>query len=145
MSGARHVFLVDDDAAIADLYRFGLETEGFRVTVLTDALDLNDRVAEGRPDVVVLDWELPGMRGDEALERLRRTGYGSETPVFMFSNFSGTHDGTVDRAFAAGAIAWLEKRSTTPPQLAARLREILETSPKPVRDVPPQPPASRTS
>jgi DNA-binding response OmpR family regulator len=145
VSGGRHVFLVDDDAALAELYRFGLETEGFRVTVLTDALDLNVRVAEDRPDIVVLDWELPGMRGDEALERLRRTSHGSETPVFMFSNFSGTHDGTVDRAFASGAIAWLEKRSTTPPQLAAKLLEVLETSPKPVGDKPPQPPASRTS
>lgn len=121
-----YVMLVEDDPAMAEMYRLGLEGEGFRVTVLSSAMNLNQEVAKERPDIVVLDWELPGIRGDEALERLRQTEQGWNLPVFMLSNFSGTRNGAVDRVFAAGAIAWLEKVTTTPTRLANRLAEALE-------------------
>jgi DNA-binding response OmpR family regulator len=133
MAPGKHVLLVDDDAAIAELYRIGLEAEGLRVTVLDDAMDLNDRVAAERPDIVVLDWDLPGVRGDEALERLRRTSQGRSMPVLMFSNFPGTKNGAVDRAFESGAIAWLQKLNTTPSQLASRLLDVLAAvDPEPI-------------
>lgn len=128
MTGGRRVLLVDDDPAIAEMYRLGLEQEGFRVTVLSDAMDLNHWVLQEHPDVVVLDWELPGVRGDGALERLRRAEYGRNVPVLMLSNFPGTSDRAIDRAFAAGAIAWLEKVNTTPPKLAGKLREVIDKS-----------------
>jgi DNA-binding response OmpR family regulator len=119
--------LVDDDPAMARMYRVGLEAEGFRVTVLPDATNLNEAVEAQRPDIVVLDWELPGLKGDEALQRLRATPSGDEVPVLMLSNFPSTTSGAVDRAFAAGAIAWLEKLNTTPTSLAGKLREALQT------------------
>lgn len=125
MSERRYVLLVDDDPAIAEMYRLGLEGHGFRVGVMASAMNLNQEVGQERPDILVLDWELPGIRGDEALERLRQTEEGWNLPVFILSNFSGTSNGAVDRVFAAGAVAWLEKTSTTPDQLARRLDEAL--------------------
>jgi two-component system, NtrC family, sensor kinase len=127
VAAEKHVLFVDDDAAIAELYRLGLEAEGLRVTVLRDATDLNDRVAAAQPDIVVLDWDLPGVRGDEALERLRLTSQGRNVHVLMFSNFPGTKNGAIDRVFASGAIAWLQKVNTTPSQLVSKLLEILDT------------------
>jgi len=125
VAAGHHVFLVDDDAALGEMYSLGLEAEGLRVTVLVDAMDLNERVAAEDPDIVVLDWELPGIRGDQALERLRRSDEGRGIPVLMLSNFSGTRNGVIDRVFASGAIAWLEKVNTSPSQLASKLREVL--------------------
>lgn len=125
MAARRRVLLIDDDPALADMYRFGLERRGFDVTVLPEAGDLNDQVEALRPDIVVLDWELPGVNGDEALERLRETDRGLLVPVFMLSNFPGTSDGAIDRAFRAGAIAWLQKVRTTPTQLAEKIAEAL--------------------
>jgi CheY-like chemotaxis protein len=93
---------------------------------LHDASELSSQVESQRPDIVVLDWDMPGMRGDEALERLRQTRSGRDVLVFMLSNFPATRDGGVDRAFRAGAIAWLEKVNTTPAILAVRLREALD-------------------
>ena len=121
----RCVVLVDDDAALADMYHLGLSLEGFRVVALSDAMNLNEVVEEHSADVVVLDWDLPGMRGDEALERLRLANRGRTIPVFMLSNFPPTPGGAIDRVFQSGAVAWLEKVNTTPPGLAARLRELL--------------------
>ncbi len=124
-----HVLLVDDDPALAQMYRLGLEMEGFRVSVLETAVRLNEEVESRRPDLVVLDWELPGILGDEALVRLRRTPRGLTSPVVVLSNFPGTRHGAIDRVFAAGAIAWLEKISTTPTDLARRLRQVMEGRP----------------
>lgn len=126
MTAGGYVLLVDDDPAMTEMYRLGLEGHGFHVTVLHDAADLNTQVEIQRPDIVVLDWEMPGMRGDEALERLRKTPAGRDIAVFMLSNFPGTRNGAIDRTFRAGAIAWLQKVSTTPGVLAVRLREALE-------------------
>ena len=108
---------------MSDMYGLGLEHHGFRVAVLQDPSRLNETVEADPPDVVVLDWDMPQVRGDEALERLRTIDAGRELPVFMLSNFPGTRNGAIDRAFAAGALAWLEKVNTTPSRLAAKLDE----------------------
>jgi DNA-binding response OmpR family regulator len=117
--------MVEDDIAMADMYRLGLESRGFDVIVLPDAMVLNDTVDRERPDVLVLDWELPIIRGDEALERLRRVEHGRQLPVFILSNFPGTEAGAIDRVFRAGALAWLEKVNTTPALLARRLIDLV--------------------
>jgi DNA-binding response OmpR family regulator len=123
LAGSRYVLIVDDDPAMSDMYGLGLEHHGFRVAVLQDPSRLNETVEADPPDVVVLDWDMPQVRGDEALERLRTIDAGRELPVFMLSNFPGTRNGAIDRAFAAGALAWLEKVNTTPSRLAAKLDE----------------------
>ena len=66
--------VVEDDASIAEFVRIGLTYEHFEVHVCDDgatAVRLADRV---RPDVVVLDWMLPGMDGLEVCKRLRAFG-----------------------------------------------------------------------
>jgi len=123
LAGSRYVLIVDDDPAMSDMYGLGLEHHGFRVAVLHDPSRLNETVEADPPDVVVLDWDMPQVRGDEALERLRKIDAGRRLPVFMLSNFPGTRNGAIDRAFAAGALAWLEKVNTTPSRLAAKLDE----------------------
>jgi CheY-like chemotaxis protein len=130
LAARRHVLIVDDDPAMSDMYGFGLERYGFQVAVLEDPTLLNETVAANPPDVLVLDWDMPGLRGDEALERLRMTDAGRRLPVFMLSNFPGTRNGAIDRAFAAGAIAWLEKVNTTPALLATKLGEAVGAPPK---------------
>jgi DNA-binding response OmpR family regulator len=129
LAGTRYVLLVDDDPAMSDMYGLGLEHHGFRVVVLHDPLRLNEAVAVDPPDVIVLDWDMPGIRGDEALERLRKTDAGRRVPVFMLSNFPGTRNGAIDRTFAAGALAWLEKVNTTPAMLATKIGEAIGSAP----------------
>jgi two-component system phosphate regulon response regulator PhoB len=119
------VVLVDDDDAIADMYRIGLELAGFRVRVLSDPEALFLAIADEMPDILVLDWQLPGMSGAEALERLRSDDRAAWLPVFMLSNFPSDRNGEVDRVFAAGALAWLRKSVTPPSLLAERLTEAL--------------------
>jgi CheY-like chemotaxis protein len=73
---------------------------------------------------------MPKLRGDEALERLRKIDAGRRLPVVMLSNFPGIRHGAIDRTFAAGALAWLEKVNTTPALLATRLAEAIGPPPE---------------
>jgi CheY-like chemotaxis protein len=122
------VILVDDDAMTAEMYRVGLEAHGFEVRVEPDGDHLFQASALRLPDIVVLDWQLPGMRGDEVLERIRLDPRTRHLPVFMLSNFPEASDGVIDRVFLAGAMAWLQKANTTPAALAQRLAEALKAN-----------------
>ena len=128
-AGARSVLLVDDDPATTEMYRLGLEAFGFHVRVESDGPGLFRAVAAEVPDIVVLDWQLPGMRGDEVLEHLRLDERTRALPVFILSNFPADMDGAVDRVFMAGAMAWLQKAKTPPAVLAERLTEALRAEP----------------
>ena len=137
--GARpFVMLVEDDQVAAQMYQIGLEAAGFVVIVLGDGSELFKALAMDVPDVVVLDWELPGLlTGVDIVENLRLDDRTAQLPVIMLSNHLGDIDGVEDRALKAGA-PWLLKVRTTPAQLAERLRPVLRRT---VKDSP-QPPGS---
>src|SRR5688572_6171974 len=63
--------LVEDDPSISDFIRLGLRYEGFDVHLCADGLAALRTAERLRPDVVVLDWMLPGMDGLEVCKRLR--------------------------------------------------------------------------
>lgn len=126
----RSVVLVEDDPEVAQMYRLGLELRGFKVTVVGSGEDLFTSLNGHPPDVIVLDYQLPGANGAKILEHIRRDQRISGVRVFMLSNFPPTHDGAIDRVFAAGAIAWLQKTHTPPKLLAEKLSEALELAPR---------------
>ena len=119
------VILVDDDEATADMYRLGLEHHGFAVESVRDSAGLFLAISERLPDIVVLDWQLPGMNGDEILQRIRLDERTRALRVLMLSNYPAEKVGQVDRVFLAGALAWLQKVNTSPTLLAEKLREAL--------------------
>jgi two-component system, repressor protein LuxO len=122
------VMLVDDDATIGAMYGVGLEAAGFDVIVLNDVSAIFYAIELDVPDFVVLDFELGQMiTGVNVLENLRLDPRTAVVPVFILSNHLGELDGQIDRAFAAGAMAWLAKCDTSPAELAVRISEALET------------------
>jgi CheY-like chemotaxis protein len=127
-AAAGSVILVDDDSAAAEMYRLGLEAAGFEVRVVPDGDSLFQAFAMRLPDIVVLDWQLPGVTGDEVLQRIRLDERTRHLPVFMLSNFPASHDGVIDRVFMADALAWLQKIKTPPTVLAAKLAEALRST-----------------
>ena len=129
-AGRRFVILVDDDLHAIEMYRLDLEMLGFTVRLAADGAALFAALESGLPDIVVLDWDLPGERGDAVLRRLRQDHRAVFLPVFILSNFPASQgDEHVDRAFEAGALAWLEKVKTPPHILAAKLSEALGVLP----------------
>ena len=126
---ARSVMLVDDDPSTSEMYKFGLEAHGFHVRVERDGPGLFRAIAVEVPDILVLDWHLPGLMGDEILEQVRLDPRTRGLPVFMLSNYPAEKNGAIDRVFLAGAMAWLEKVKTPPARLAEKLTEALRAEP----------------
>ena len=121
----KHVVLVDDDAGVTEMYRTGLTAMGFSVAVEDGGEGLFRAVDQRVPDIIVLDWQLRGERGDEVLHRIRLDARTRNLPVLMLSNFPSSTLEAIDRTFAGGVLAWLEKVKTPPALLAHRLREAL--------------------
>jgi two-component system, OmpR family, phosphate regulon response regulator PhoB len=118
--------LVEDDRAIGCMYSVGLEVLGFQVLLLSDVSAVFLQVDKDIPDVVVLDFDLGGIiTGVDVLENLRLDRRTAHLPAFILSNHLGDLDGQIDRAFAAGAVAWLVKSKTSPADLGGRISEAL--------------------
>ena len=79
---SEHILVVEDEARIADLLRRGLMFEGFRVSVAGDGPQGLAIARDDPPDLVILDWMLPGLDGLEVCKRLRAAG---SVPIIMLT------------------------------------------------------------
>jgi DNA-binding response OmpR family regulator len=81
----RQVLLIEDEASIAEAIRFILTRDGFSVRVLTDGLAAEAALAEGRPDILIVDLMLPGRSGLEIVAALRADPRLADLPVMMLT------------------------------------------------------------
>lgn len=121
------VLVVEDDDHIAQVLRFMLERQGYRVTHLADGRAASEHIAANpAPDLILLDVMLPYMDGFELVGQARaRTGWGS-VPILMLTAKNTERD-TV-RALDAGANDFVTK-PFQPNELLARVRRLLKTGP----------------
>jgi two-component system, OmpR family, response regulator MprA len=113
------ILVVDDDSRIRDVLRRQLSYEGYQVELAGDSREAFARVADNPPDLVVLDWMLPGMDGLEICRRLRQV---NDMPIIMLTA-KGTLDDKVD-GLDSGADDYLVK-PFEPEELLARVRALL--------------------
>ncbi|HUH37366.1 MAG TPA: response regulator, partial [Spongiibacteraceae bacterium] len=81
----RTILIVDDEAPIREMLRVALEAADYRCVEAGDAREAHASIVDQRPDLVLLDWMLPGTSGVELLRRLRREALTSELPVIMLT------------------------------------------------------------
>ena len=78
------VLIVDDNSDVRRLYAIGLNQRGFEVKLAANGAEAVDRIASERPDVILLDWVMPLMDGEEVLSRLREAT-NADIPVIVIS------------------------------------------------------------
>lgn len=122
MAKATHVLVVEDEAALADLLRYNLEKEGYRVSVANDGEEALVVADESAPDLVVLDWMLPKAPGIEVCRRLRARQDTRNTPIVMLT--ARTEEGDRIRGLDVGADDYLTKPFLMN-ELLARLRAVM--------------------
>ncbi len=126
------VLVVEDEEPLAMLLRYNLEAEGFSVTVVSRGEDAEVAVAEDAPDLIVLDWMLPGLSGLELCRRLRTGRVGRNIPIIMLT--ARGEEGDRIRGLTTGADDYVVKPFSLP-ELLARIRAILRrTSPNRLQD-----------
>lgn len=111
------VLLIEDDADIRDMYRQKLTVDGYAVMCAADGQDGLDKARRFRPDIILLDLDLPRRHGFEVMQALRSGQRTARTPVIILSNHAGRE--LRQRGLALGANHYLIKAATTPSSLSA--------------------------
>lgn len=110
-----HVLMIEDDPAIAEMYRVQFEHDGYRVTVATTGEIAVNAVTVDSPDVVLLDLLLPDRSGFEVLASLNER-LPNHPPVVILSNYG--EPSMMDRGRALGAVEYLVKSRVTPADIS---------------------------
>ncbi len=79
----QHILVVEDEAKLAQFVKLELEYEGYQVTVANDGLGGLAAARELSPQLILLDWMLPGLSGIEICRRLRQTK--DNVPIIMLT------------------------------------------------------------
>ena len=121
--GARPTILVvEDEVPLLTLLRYNLERQGFRVEEASDGQEALLRVAEAKPDLVLLDWMLPQLSGLEVCRQLRRRPATRDLPIIMVTARVEQQDSV--RALDIGADDYITTPFAMDGQLA-RIRALL--------------------
>lgn len=78
-----HILIVEDEAKLAQFIKLELEYEDYQVTIAADGLTGMAAAREVKPDLILLDWMLPGISGPEICRRLRSTG--DKVPIILLT------------------------------------------------------------
>ena len=105
----RTILIADDEAHLRLLVRKTLEADEVRMVEAADGRSALERARKERPDLVILDWMMPGLSGLEVLAALREEPETSATPVLMLTARSQQVDR--DEALRLGVRGYLVKPS----------------------------------
>ncbi|MBF4160257.1 response regulator transcription factor [Nocardioides acrostichi] len=119
MTGSARLLLVEDDEVLRTSLAASLRAAGFVVSALAHGSELEQHLGTQRPDLVLLDWMLPGRDGPELAQVVRRR---SGAAVVMLTAREGVADRI--RAFDLGADDYVPKPFATE-ELIARIRAVL--------------------
>lgn len=100
------VLVVDDDPIMREVTRIHLEGAGYTVELATGGVEGVDKVEALRPDLVILDFAMPGVSGCDALRQIRARPGSVAIPVIMLTAWSSVDDRKVVEALGG---SWLEK------------------------------------
>src|SRR5881227_2022899 len=127
------IMIVEDEEPLMLLLRYNLEAEGYEVETSARGDEGETKLKETPPDLLVLDWMLPGMSGIELCRRLRARPDTERLPIIMLTA-RGEESERV-RGLATGADDYIVKPFSVP-ELSARVRALLRRAlPERIADV----------
>ena len=124
MGKASWILVVEDTPSNSELVSDLLELHGYQVDVVPHAADAFRRLGEGRPDLIIMDVQLPEIDGLEATRRLKGNPATRHIPVVALTAYG--MPGDRERALAAGCAGYITK----PIDKAAFLREVAAHLPR---------------
>jgi two-component system phosphate regulon response regulator PhoB len=116
------VLIVEDEEPLMLLLRYNLEAEGYEVDSVSRGDEAEIRLREQVPDIVLLDWMLPGLSGIELCRRIRARTNTERLPVIMLT--ARGEEGDRIRGLSTGADDYIVKPFSVP-ELLARVRALL--------------------
>lgn len=119
---AKRILIVEDELSIREMLGFTLSNAGFKIAEAVDARQAQARIAEQRPDLILLDWMLPGMNGIDYARRLKKEDFTREIPLIMLTARAQEEDKI--HGLDSGADDYVTKPFSTR-ELIARIKAVL--------------------
>ncbi|MDG2053104.1 MAG: response regulator [Phycisphaerales bacterium] len=101
------VLVVDDEASLRNLVRTTLESDSYRILEASDGNEALEIAIVEKPDLIVVDWMMPGRTGIEVVVELRKTVDGKDIPIIMLTARGQKVD--MERGAEAGVTVYLVK------------------------------------
>jgi two-component system phosphate regulon response regulator PhoB len=122
---SRQILVVEDERPIREMVAFGLRRAGFEVIEAEDTREARARIADRRPDLVLIDWMLPDMSGLELTRALKKDKETREVPVIMLTARAEEQDKI--NGLEGGADDYITK-PFSPRELLARINAVMRRS-----------------
>ncbi|WP_445620331.1 phosphate regulon transcriptional regulator PhoB [Kushneria sp. Sum13] len=119
---SRTVLIVDDEAPIREMIAMALEMADFRILEAEDARTAHELVVDERPDLILLDWMLPGVSGIDLARRLKREPITRDIPIVLLT--ARCEEDNKVQGLESGADDYITK-PFSPRELIARLKAVL--------------------
>jgi CheY-like chemotaxis protein len=119
--GARmRICIIDDNAMLSEALSFGLRDDGHEVLLARDGVEGAALVQSASPDIVLIDWNMPGVRGDQVAEQLRALGF--VAIIILMSGGSARDD--LDARVRDGLVDHFMEKPFTPKQLISVINAL---------------------
>jgi len=119
---AKRILVVEDEQPVREMVGFALGSAGFEVQEAADARQAQSIIADGIPDLVLLDWMLPGVSGIDYARRLKKEELTREIPIIMLTARAEEEDKV--HGLESGADDYVTK-PFSPRELVARIKAVL--------------------
>lgn len=117
------IAIIEDDAAISQMYRMKFEADGFDVELADNGKRGITLVESFQPDIILMDLSMPEMTGDEALTEIRAADWGKDIPVIILTNLG--EEEAPKTLKTLGVSSYIVKADLTPRQVVERVKETL--------------------
>lgn len=119
----KKIAIVEDDLAIAQMYRLKFESENYEVATADNGESGLELIEEMAPDIVLLDMMMPSMNGDEVLQKMRATDWGKDITVLILTNMGKEEAPAV--LDTLNVHSYIVKAEMTPKQVAERVKKAM--------------------
>jgi two-component system phosphate regulon response regulator PhoB len=124
----KQILIVEDEKPIRDMIAFGLRRAGFEVSEAEDCTSARERIADQRPDLLLVDWMLPDQSGLELTRAVKRSRETEDLPVILLTARAEEQDKV--SGLDGGADDYMTK-PFSPKELRARIRAALRRNAAP--------------
>jgi len=121
------ILVIEDESAIREMLGYALMKDGYEFQEAADVEEARSLIEQNKPDLILLDWMLPGISGVDYARRLRSDAVTRDIPIIMLTAKSDETDKI--RAFDTGADDYITKPFSTR-ELLARIRAVIRRSAK---------------
>ena len=121
----KQILIVEDEKPIRDMIAFGLRRAGFTVSEAEDCSEARSRIADSRPDLLLVDWMLPDQSGLELTRSIKRNKETQDLPVILLTARAEEQDKIA--GLEGGADDYVTK-PFSPRELLARIQAVLRRS-----------------